>query len=146
MTERFFVDTNILVYARDTTEPDKHQAARDWLAHLWTNRTGRISTQVLKEYYQVVTRRLNPGLPVAEARDDIRDLQSWNPLDVTSTTFELAWTIEDRYQFSWWDSLIIASAQQSNCQYLLSEDLQAGQTIDNLTVLNPFQSKVNETP
>lgn len=144
MTDLYFVDTNVLVYARDVTEPQKHQAAREWLRHLWANRTGRISTQILKEYYQVVTRRLQPGMPVDEAREDIRGLQTWNPQDINATTLEMAWVVEDRFGFSWWDSLIIASAQQTGCRYLLSEDLQDQQAIGPLTVINPFQSTINE--
>ncbi|MGY6586740.1 MAG: PIN domain-containing protein [Wenzhouxiangella sp.] len=144
MTDLYFVDTNVLFYARDTTEPRKHQAAREWLRHLWSNRTGRISTQVLKEYYQVVTRRLQPGMPTEEAREDIRGLQTWNPVEINATTLEMAWVVEDRHGFSWWDSLIIASAQQANCRYLLSEDLQDGQTIGELSVINPFKNTINE--
>ncbi|MGY6629494.1 MAG: PIN domain-containing protein [Wenzhouxiangella sp.] len=144
MTDLYFVDTNILVYARDVTEPQKHLAAREWLRHLWANRTGRISTQILKEYYQVVTRRLQPGMPVDEAREDIRGLQTWNPQDINAATLEVAWVVEDRFGFSWWDSLIVASAQQAGCRYLLSEDLQNQQAIGPLTVINPFHSTINE--
>ncbi|QOC23806.1 PIN domain-containing protein [Wenzhouxiangella sp. AB-CW3] len=144
MTETYFVDTNVLVYARDTTEPEKHSQARTWLKHLWANRAGRISTQVLKEYYQVVTHRLDPGLPQDQARSDIRDLLTWRPLDINAQTLEQAWFIEDRYKTSWWDALIIASAQQAGCNWLLSEDLQPGQQIENLTILNPLTTTINE--
>lgn len=146
MTETFFVDTNILVYARDTTEPNKHSQARTWLKHLWANRTGRISTQVIKEYYQVVTRKLNPGLPTETARADIRDLLTWQPLDINEQILEQAWFLEDHHKFSWWDSLIIASARQAGCRWLLSEDLQSDQQIENLTILNPFTQNLNEPP
>jgi predicted nucleic acid-binding protein len=144
MTETYFVDTNVLVYARDTTEPEKHSQARTWLKHLWVNRTGRISTQVLKEYYQVVTRRLDPGLAADQAHADIRDLLTWQPLDINAQTLEQAWFIEDQHKLSWWDALIIASAQQAGCTWLLSEDLQPGQQIENLTILNPLTTTINE--
>ena len=107
-------------------------------------RNGRISTQVLKEYYQVVTRRLDPGLAPDQARADIRDLLTWQPLDISAHTMEQAWFIEDRYKFSWWDALIIASAQQAGCTWLLSENLQSDQKIGNLTILNPVTTTVNE--
>jgi len=68
MTDRYFVDTNILVYSRDARDPAKHQIARRWLTELWSSGSGRISTQVLKEYYQTVTRRLKPGMAVDDAR------------------------------------------------------------------------------
>lgn len=144
MTDLYFVDTNILVYARDTAHPNKHSQARTWLEHLWTTRTGRISTQVLKEYYQVITRRLKPGLPREQARADIRDLWTWEPVETDEEVFEQAWSLEERLNYNWWDLLILAAAQRTNCTYLLSEDLQADQTIDNLKILNPFTTTVNE--
>ncbi|RFF27883.1 MULTISPECIES: PIN domain-containing protein [unclassified Wenzhouxiangella] len=144
MTDLYFVDTNILVYARDTAHPAKHSQARNWLEHLWKTRTGRISTQVLKEYYQVVTRRLKPGLPREQARADIHDLWTWEPVETDQEVFEQAWSLEDRLNYNWWDLLILAAAQRSNCIYVLSEDLQNDQTIDNLKILNPFTTTIND--
>ena len=134
----YFVDTNILVYARDTTEPEKQERAHLWLSHLWRDRSGRISYQVLQEYYIIVTRKLDPGLRVAEARDDIRDFLAWNPISIERNVIEAAWSIQDRFKFSWWDALIIAAAQILDCDYLLSEDIQHKQVVDGLTILNPF--------
>jgi predicted nucleic acid-binding protein len=144
MTDLYFVDTNILVYARDTTHSAKHSQARGWLEHLWNTRTGRISTQVLKEYYQVVTRRLKPGLPKEQARADIRDLSTWEPVETDLEVLEQAWSLEDRLNYNWWDLLILAAAQRSNCTYVLSEDLQNNQAIDSLKILNPFTTSVND--
>jgi len=144
MTDLYFVDTNILVYARDATHSAKHSQARTWLEHLWTTRTGRISTQVLKEYYQVVTRRLKPGLPREQARADIRDLWTWEPVETDQEVFEQAWSLEDRLNYNWWDLLILAAALRGNCTYVLSEDLQNDQTIDNLKILNPFTTTIND--
>jgi len=144
MTDRYFVDTNILVYSRDARDQTKHQIARRWLAELWSSGSGRISTQVLKEYYQTVTRRLTPGMAVEDARADVRDLQTWKPLELTAETFEQAWLIEDQMHISWWDALIVAAARQSGCNFLISEVLQSGQTIENLTIINPFTTAINE--
>lgn len=144
MTAICFVDTNILIYARDTRNPQKHSLARDWLSHLWKTRTGRISTQVLKEYYQVVTRKLEPGLPHEKARADIRDLSTWQPVDIDLEVMELAWALEEQMNYSWWDLLILAAAQRSKCQYVLSEDLQPQQTMNGMTIINPFTHSVNE--
>ena len=99
---------------------------------------------MLKEYYQTVTRRLKPGMSFEDARADVRDLQTWKPLELTSATFEQAWLIEDRMQISWWDALIVAAACQTGCTFLISEDLQSGQTINNLTIIDPFTTTVNE--
>jgi predicted nucleic acid-binding protein len=133
-----FVDTNILVYARDAGESSKQPLAADVLRLLWETRRGRISPQVLQEYYVTVTRKLRPGLTKEAARDDIRALHAWQPVAPSAATFAKAWEIEDRAGFSWWDSLIVASALESRCTILLSEDLQDGQEIDSLQIRNPF--------
>ena len=144
MTAICFVDTNILVYACDPGNPRKQSLARDWVHHLWKKQAGRISTQVLKEYYQVVTRKLEPGLAPEKARADIRELYTWQPVDIDLEVLELAWALEDQANYSWWDILILAAAQRAKCQYLLSEDLQSGHAINNLTIINPFTQSVNE--
>jgi len=133
-----FVDTNILVYARDTSDPEKQVCAEEVLRVLWKQRTGRLSPQVLQEYYVTVTRKLKPGLAPSEARQDIRDLLAWEPKQVTSSLLESAWEIEDRMALSWWDSLIVASALDCGATCLLSEDMQDGLVIGSLQILNPF--------
>lgn len=144
MTDRYFVDTNVLVYARDTSEPDKQKQASAWVRALWGHGSGRISYQVLQEYCQVVTRHLSPGMDVQMARADIRDLLSWDPVKTDDAVLEMAWAIESRYKLSWWDALIVGTAQRAGCRYLLTEDLQHGQSLDGVTVLNPFDSAVPE--
>ena len=138
MTGPAFVDTNILVYSRDAGETAKQAAAKNLLALLWESRLGRISQQVLQEYYVTVTRKLKPGLSKPEARDDIEALLAWQPLAATSANFSKAWDVEDRFELSWWDSLIVASALQAGCVYLFSEDLQDGLKIDGLQIRNPL--------
>lgn len=133
-----FVDTNVLVYARDRSAGDKHERARAWMAHLWQSRRGRISFQVLDEYYAVVTRKLRPGLSQEEARSDVRDLLTWQPQPVDGDAVETAWAVEDRFGLASWDALVVAAAQISACRYLLTEDLQHGQDLDGVTVLSPF--------
>lgn len=138
MTGLTFVDTNILVYARDAGEPAKQARAMDVLRVLWKSRLGRVSQQVLQEYYVTVTRKLKPGLPKEEARDDIAALLAWRPLAHSGSTLSKAWEIEDRFGLTWWDSLIVAAALANRCTLLLSEDLQDGQQIDGLRIQNPF--------
>ncbi|HPR05791.1 MAG TPA: PIN domain-containing protein [Denitromonas sp.] len=142
MTGPFFVDTNVLVYARDAGEAQKQARARDWLTFLWQTHQGRLSTQVLQEYYQVVTRRLRPGLAADTARGDVRDLAVWQPVAADLPLLERAWVAESRFQLSWWDALIVGAAQQLGCRYLLSEDLQDGQDLDGVIVANPFKREV----
>ncbi len=138
----FFVDTNVLVYARDASEPKKQPRAAEWIQRLWQERSGRLSTQVLQEYYVVVTQKLEPGLPVERARADVRLLQAWQPVMTDGALLEGAWQLEDRYQLSFWDALIVAAAIRAGAQYLLTEDLQDGQEIDSVRVLNPFAHAV----
>ena len=141
MTIRYFVDTNLLVYARDPQrDPPKHQRARQWLEQLWRERSGRLSIQVLNEYYAVVTQKLTPALSTDEAQTEIRTFFAWHPQVLDTATIERAWHIQARYRFNWWDALIVAAAQLSGCAYLLTEDLQADQNLDGLLVVNPFTS------
>jgi predicted nucleic acid-binding protein len=138
MTARVFVDTNVLVYARDRTDEDKHHQALTWVAALWQGRAGRLSWQVLQEYYVTVTRKLDPPRRRAEAREDVTSLVTWRPIPIGLETVDAAWGVEDRFGLSWWDALIVATAQAGECDYLLSEDLQDGQTFDGVTVVTPF--------
>lgn len=143
MSVRVFVDRNILVYCRDASEPEKQTIANDWIAQLWKNRCGRISYQYLNEYYLTVTQRLKPGLAKETARVDVKSLQTWNPTSVDKIVIESAWTIQDQYNFSWWDSLILSAAQKLDCQILLSEDMQHLQQVGSLQIINPFVSDIS---
>ncbi|MDQ6996255.1 MAG: PIN domain-containing protein [Mariprofundus sp.] len=133
-----FVDTNILVYSRDSSESEKQSKARQWLTRLWQQESGRISAQVMNEYYVTVTQKLKPGLSKEQARSDLRALAVWQPLDISTQLIESAWDVQDQYAYSWWDTLVIASALFLDCQFLLSEDMQHKQCIGNLKIINPF--------
>ncbi|MDE0189310.1 MAG: PIN domain-containing protein [bacterium] len=133
-----FVDTHVLVYARDASEPEKQPVAREWIDRLWRTRQGRLSVQVLNEYYVTVTRKLHPGMSMGDARADVRDLMSWNPTPVDAALLSRAWAVERRFGLQYWDALIVASAQWSGCRHLLTEDLQDGQELDGVLVMNPF--------
>lgn len=138
MTSMVFVDTNVLVYADDLADARKNQRANEWLDALWAAHSGRLSTQVLNEYYATVTRKLSARLTQGDARAKVRRFQLWQPWQVDHQTVETAWGLEARFQLSWWDSLIAASASQSGCRILLTEDLQHAQQLGGLTVVNPF--------
>lgn len=140
MTDLYFVDTNLLVYARDPQrQPAKHRQARAWLERLWRERNGRLSTQVLNEYYSVVTQKLTPSLATEDAQAEIRTFFAWRPRPLDTATIERAWHVQARYRFNWWDALIVAAAQLGRCDYLLTEDLHAGQDLDGLIVIDPFE-------
>jgi predicted nucleic acid-binding protein len=134
-----FVDTNVLVYARDAGETVKQPKANRWLGHLWQTRSGRLSYQVLSEYYVTVTQKLDPGLSPEEARADVRNLLAWRPVVIDEAVLEDAWDLGDRYSLSHWDALILAAAGAARCDRVLSEDLSDGQTYGTVTVVNPFR-------
>lgn len=144
MSARVFVDTNVLVYARDSTEPEKQARAGRWMQWLWRRRAGRLSFQVLNEYYVTVTTKLTPGLQPDAARADLRALMAWRPVAATDARLEAAWRLQDRFGLSWWDAQIVAAAQQAGCSLLLSEDLQHGQELAGVEVRSPFRSDVDE--
>jgi predicted nucleic acid-binding protein len=136
MTALVFVDSNVFLYALDETDPKKQQAARNWRAELWKSRRGRVSFQVLGEFYVNAMRKQ----PAArdEVRAEVRDLLAWNPVIADGILLEQGWKIQDHYQFSYWDALIVAAAKLCGCRYLLTEDLQSGQKLDGIEVVNPF--------
>lgn len=108
------------------------------MRELWETRTGRISIQVLNEYFVNITQKLKPGLTRAEAWSDIDALLEWNPKSIDTDLIKTGFKITDRYKLSWWDSLIVAAAVALACDEILSEDLTAGQFYEGIPVVNPF--------
>jgi predicted nucleic acid-binding protein len=144
MTELSFVDTNILVYAYDSNQILKRSVASDLLQRLWQERTGRLSTQVLNEFYVTVTKKLRPAIDVEKAWDDVLALMAWNVQPIDHEILIAAREIERRYGTSWWDATIVAAAQAQRCTTLLSEDFQDGMVFGQLKVRNPFVPRVQE--
>ena len=138
VSTRQFVDTNILLYARDTSEPQKQPVAEALMRELWQSRSGRLSVQVLNEYFVNVTQKLKPGLTKEEAWNDVEALTEWDPLALDSELLASALVINGRYNLTWWDSLIVAAAVATDCDRILSEDLSAGQIYEGIPVVNPF--------
>ncbi len=132
-----FVDTNVLLYAQDPRNPDKQASAEKWLQWCWQAQAGRLSTQVLNELYANL-RRVAPSLKSEQARSVVKHYRGWKPWIVDDVTVDLAWSLQDRFLLSYWDALMVASAQQLGCAFLLTEDLQHEQRLDNLQIINPF--------
>ena len=142
--ELLFVDSNLLIYARDARHPAKQEQATAWMTALWGSRRGRLSVQVLSEFYVSVTQKLRPGLDPETAQGDVRALFTWQPVAADVRVFERAWDIQQRYRFSFWDALILGAASVEGCRYLLTEDLQDGQEVAGVRVMNPFLTSPNE--
>ena len=145
MTATVFVDTNVLVCARDESEPAKNAVAQGLLRELWIEQRGRISVQVISEYYTTVTRKLRPGIAPEEAWDHVETLLAWEPQAIDRSLLLQAREVERRYGLSWWDSMIVAAAQLQNCTLLVSEDFQHGLVCGDVTIHNPFVAGVAES-
>jgi predicted nucleic acid-binding protein len=137
MSGRTFVDTNVLIYAHDRDAGQKHEAAKKVLRELWSEREGVLSMQVLQEFYVNVTRKIASPLSKATARAIVESYRSWCA-QTTVEEISAAFRIEDEAQLGFWDALVVASASKSGAVRLISEDLNAGQTILGVRVENPF--------
>jgi predicted nucleic acid-binding protein len=139
-----FVDTNVLVYADDDAVQAKQERCQEWLERLWRQRNGRLSTQVLNEYYVAATRKIPRPLTQGDARAKVRRMQLWQPWQIDHQTVETAWAMEARFGLNYWDALIVASASHAGCTHLLSEDMQHGQQLGAVTLIDPFQASPGE--
>ncbi len=138
MSDRIFVDTNILVYAHDLSAGDRHAKASAVIESLWEAATGITSTQVLQEFYVTVTRKIKNPLTPAEAREIIRNYLAW-PVQINDpeTTIRAS-EIEEKNSLSFWDALIVAAALRLQAQKIITEDLNHGQIIEGILVENPL--------
>lgn len=133
-----FVDTNILIYAKDDCEPSKRETALSLIAELTATDRLRLSTQVLQEFYVTATRKLNPPVPPRQAIAHMDDLSQWPIHQVDPDTIRRAGLLSEDAQLSFWDSLVVVSASLSGAVTLYTEDLNHGQTILGVRVVNPF--------
>lgn len=140
MSDRFFLDTNLLVYAVDPGDPAKQSVALEWVTAAHQNGRGLLSYQVVQEWFNVVLRKAAVPLKPDEATSIYRVLIE--PLWRIQSSRELLDTALDLHRgdsFSWWDSLIVSAAIQGGCNELLSEDLQDGREISGVRINNPFR-------
>jgi predicted nucleic acid-binding protein len=131
-----FVDTNILIYAHDSSAGRKHQRSVELLARLFEEIGGALSVQVLSEFYAAATRKL--GMKSQTAEDVIRDLQGWTTHSPGHADVLQACSLHRRYKIAWWDAMIVNSAIELGCSVLWTEDLSSGQRYGSVTARNPF--------
>jgi predicted nucleic acid-binding protein len=134
-----FLDTNVLLYAVDERDVAKRDRARQWLTACWQRRCGRLSTQVLSEFYANARMKFDSAISAGDARAEVRRYQNWKPWVIDHPTVETAWAVESRYGLNYWDALVVAAAQHQGCTVLLTEDLQHDQQIDSVRIVNPFR-------
>lgn len=138
MTGKTFVDTNILLYAHDRDAGQKGEIAAACLRELWDTEQGVLSVQVLQEFFVNVTRKISVPLPTPVAREVLRIYRPWVQRETTVDTVLRATDLMEFAQISFWDALIVAAAEEAGAQMLLSEDLNDGQTIAGVKIVNPF--------
>ncbi len=135
---KFFVDTNLLVYAYDSSAGKKWKTSLEVLSLLWTHRTGVISTQVIQELFVSLTQKVKNPIRPEMAKEIISALVQWPLVLNDGKNILRAVDLQIKYHFSFWDSLILQAAITSKSEFLLSEDFQDGQVIESVTIVNPF--------
>jgi len=133
-----FVDTNILVYAEDRDAGSKHTIARDLVADLWRSGEGVLSVQVLQEFFVTVTRKMKRPLQPPEALAIVEQYLTWRLVTNTGDLLLAGIRLAATLKISFWDALVVQAASIERCERLWTEDLNHGQRIGNLTILNPF--------
>jgi predicted nucleic acid-binding protein len=133
---RTFIDANIFVYAEDDDEPAKQAVARQQIRQLAAEERGVISTQILMEYVAAGRKRL--GFSLLQCRQGVLLMCRFEVVLIRSEHVLGALDLATTYSLSHWDALLLRAAASSDCRVLLTEDLQHGQTIEGVTVHNPF--------
>lgn len=128
----------MLVYAHDQDAGDRHVQARELLEGLWTADRGVVSVQVLQEFYVNVTRKIGMPISRAQAREIVWHYATWPVHSVQPSHVMSASHLEEQHTVSFWDALIVVSAQAMGAEVLLSEDLQTGREIDGVRIESPF--------
>jgi predicted nucleic acid-binding protein len=137
-TRLTFIDTNVLVYAHDGTEPLRRPVAQRVLLDLWTSGTGALSTQVLQEFYSTATCKIRKPLRPAVARTTVARYSEWCTVETDPLLIISAARMAEEHSIAFWDAMIIEAALRCDAYQLLTEDMQDGRKFGSLTVHNPF--------
>jgi predicted nucleic acid-binding protein len=138
MSDKYFVDTNILMYAHDSAAGVRHDRAKALIETLWRERSGVVSTQVLQEFVVNLRRKTARPVEAKKVRDIIKDYLSWRVIVNDGESILAALQVAERYRISFWDALVIQSAQVAGADILYSEDLSDGQLYGSVRVVNPL--------
>jgi predicted nucleic acid-binding protein len=138
---KVFVDTNIIVYAYDASAGEKHEKAFRLMEDLWNSGVGIISSQVLQEFFVIITKKIRKPLDITIAKDIVKDLLKWETIMINGNLILEAIDIHKKHKFSFWDSIIIASALEGGAQVISSEDFPDLQTVKGVVMRNPFTER-----
>jgi len=144
MSDKVFLDTNILIYAHDKDSGEKHSIALAIVKDLWAKRTGVLSNQVLQEFYVGVTRKIQKPITKSEAREILRAYICWSIKEIAPISIVRATEIEEKHRISFWDALVIVAAYEAKCEKILTEDLNSGQIIEGVLTENPFKPRKHQ--
>jgi predicted nucleic acid-binding protein len=133
-----FVDSNVLVYAHDPTTPAKHERARALIERLWIEKTGRLSIQVMQEFFWIVTRKIPAPLPRETALAVLADLSLWPIYSPAPADVLAAGRLAGEVKISFWDAMLLVAAKASKAKRFWSEDLAHGQFVEGVQIFNPF--------
>jgi predicted nucleic acid-binding protein len=137
MSGPVYVDTNVLIYARDGRYPDKQAKAQAWLKALAASMRMTIGLQVIKEHHSVASRKF--GLSPNQAAAETLKLFAWCDRGVEPADVQRALDIQLRYKTSWWDALNLACAVSADCTHFLTEDAQSAPIIEGLRIIDLFE-------
>jgi len=143
MSDRYFLDTNVFVYCFDRSDHRKQQIAEKWVGRALKDHLGVISSQVIQEFFNVATRKFAQPMKASESSAYLETV--FSPLCEIFPSLSLyhrALALKEETGFSFYDTLIVAAALEANCRILYSEDLQAGQVVEDLKIQNPFSKDI----
>ena len=138
MSDKSFFDTNILVYANDSSDKAKQETARSLIKDSLNRQNGVISVQVLGEFWVTVTQKIKKPLSIGIAEKEIELLKLMEIVSLDYLLFKDAIRFQRLMQVSYWDSLILAASHSAGCKTIYTEDLNSGQIISNMELSNPF--------
>lgn len=136
MMSRVFFDTNILIYGADASTPAKQSVSLTLLEHAGVKKCGCISTQVLQEFFVIATKKL--GVEPLAAKKLIYSFSNWHIATIALDDIQRAIDGHVLWQLSFWDALIITAASKLKCDVLYTEDLNHGQVINGIRIVNPY--------
>lgn len=132
-----FVDTNILVYTLDKRDSAKRTRCREALRNLVAQNEAVISTQILQEFYVTATQKLS--VKPAAAKSIIHTFTNMEVVTITTGLIKEAIDTSVQHRISFWDALVVVAAESARCEFLLSEDLNSGQIMRNVRIVNPLR-------
>jgi predicted nucleic acid-binding protein len=138
MSDSLFFDTNVLVYAFDRSDQKKYEIASELVTRAFEEGNGIVSTQVLQEFFVTVTRKIPEKMAVDDAEQTIRDLAVWRVIETSVPLILEAIEFHRRFDFSFWDAMILAACHFAGSPTLVSEDLSHGTMVEGIQVVNPF--------